>query len=68
MAQPFVVAFPPDTDLTAGCTVQFVAIDPTTGNAITGVTVTNISIYADTTGDATLEALGPFMLVPGPKA
>ena len=68
MAQPLTIAFPPDVDLTAGCTIEFVAIDPTSGNAVTGVTVTNVSIYADTTGDATLEPLGPFMLVPGPKA
>jgi hypothetical protein len=59
---------PPDTALTSGCTVQFVAIDPTTGNAVSGVTITNVSIYADTTGSAELVATGPFMLVPGPDA
>ncbi len=59
---------PPDTALTIGCTVEFVAIDPTDGSTVTGVTVSNVSIYADATGDATLESSGPFMLVPGPGA
>jgi hypothetical protein len=68
MATPYVAALPPDTDLTNGCTVQFVAIDPTTGNAVSGVTVANVSIYADSTGSATLESSGPFLLVPGPNA
>lgn len=68
MATPYVAPLPPDTDLTSGCTVEFVALDPTTGNAVSGVTVANVSIYADTSGDARLEAIGPFMLVPGPGA
>lgn len=68
MATPYVAAMPPDTDLTLGCTIEFVAIDPVTGDAVSGVTVNNVSIYADTTGDATLSASGPFMLVPGPGA
>ena len=68
MSAPYVAPMPPDTDLTSGCTVQFVAIDPTTGNDVSGVTITNASIYADATGDAVLEAPGPFMLVPGPNA
>jgi hypothetical protein len=68
MATPYTAALPPDTDLTNGCTIQFVAIDPVSGNAVSGVTVANVSIYADTTGNAGLEPLGPYMLVPGPGA
>ena len=68
MAKPYIAPIPADTDLTSGCTISFVAIDPTDGSAVSGVTVANVSIYADTTGDATLESFGPFMLVPGPGA
>jgi hypothetical protein len=68
VATPYIAPIPADTALTSGCTIEFVAIDPATGNAVTGVTVANVSIYADTTGDATLEPFGPFMLVPGPGA
>jgi hypothetical protein len=68
VATPYIAPLPPDTGLTSGATVQFVAIDPVTGNAVSGVTVSNVSIYADSSGDATLEHLGPFMRVPGPNA
>jgi hypothetical protein len=66
MATPYVAPLPPDTDLTAGCTVEFVALDPATGNAVSGVTVANISIYADTTGSAelvpTFEVVTPVLI------
>lgn len=68
MAAPLKTAIPSETPLPNGCTIELVALDPATGNAVTGVTVSNVSIYADTTGNATLEALGPFMFVPGPGA
>ena len=42
--------------------------DPATGNAQSGITVANISIYYDGLGGATLESPGPFMRVPGPGA
>jgi hypothetical protein len=68
MAAPLKTAIPSETPLPNGCTIEFVAIDPATGNAVSGVKVSNVSIYADTTGSAGLEAMGPFMLVPGPEA
>lgn len=33
--------------LDAGCTITLEAIDPTTGAAVTGVTVSQAAIYAD---------------------
>lgn len=33
--------------LIPGCSVVFEAIDPVSGNAVTGVKVTNVAIYAD---------------------
>jgi hypothetical protein len=53
MAKPYTAAMPPDTELDNDCNIEFVAIDPVTGNAVTGVTVANASIYFDnvTSGD-----------------
>jgi hypothetical protein len=68
VAAPQKEPMPSDTPLTTGCTIEFAAISPTTGAAITGVKVSNVSIYQQSTGDATLEPLGPYMLVPGPNA
>lgn len=68
MAQPFVAGMPPDCALDFGCSIEFVAIDPVTGNAVTGVTVANALIYVSSTGSSDQLASGPFMLVPGPGA
>jgi len=59
---------PPDTELDNDCNVEFVAISPTDGSTITGVTVSNMSIYFDDVGGGGSFAYGPFMLVPGPGA
>jgi hypothetical protein len=40
MAKPLEGNLPPDLDLDAGYTIQFAAIDPTTGAAVAGVNVT----------------------------
>lgn len=45
MAQPMQSRIPP-ISLDNGCVVQFEAVDPTTGDPVTGVTVSNVSIYA----------------------
>jgi hypothetical protein len=37
----------PPLTLDAGCTITVEAIDPTTGAAVTGITVSNVTIYAD---------------------
>jgi hypothetical protein len=37
----------PPLTLDAGCTITVEAIDPTTGAAVTGVTVSQVTIYAD---------------------
>lgn len=60
----------PVLPLTSDCRVQFEAIDPTTGVAVAGVTVSQAVIYAiDVEGsDGVRVESGPFMLVPGPGA
>ena len=68
MAIPTKCPMPPECALDNGCKVQFVAIDPVTGDAVSGVTVANANIYVQSVGGAGNLASGPFMLVPGPKA
>jgi hypothetical protein len=50
------------------CRIQFEAIDPSTGAAVSGVTISLAVIYATdvAAGQETLDGAGPFMLVPGP--
>lgn len=59
---------PADLDIGPGYTLQVTALDPTTGNPVTGVTVSNLIFTADQIS-GTPEGLevGPFMLVPGPN-
>lgn len=57
----------PNLALPGGSVIKFEAISPTTGLAIGGVTVTNISVYGYDAGETEpLVETGPFMLVPGP--
>jgi hypothetical protein len=69
MSQPFIQPLPPDLSLYAGCVVRVTAIDPSTGNTVAGVTVSNVSLFVtNLRGDST-DALdfGPFKLVLGPE-
>lgn len=68
MPIPLTAPMPPGLDLRDGWTIRFNALDPTTGDEVTGVsvnsaTVTIVSLTADTPAD--LQS-GPFVLVPGP--
>lgn len=72
MATDTLIAPLPAVELTPGMVVKFEAISPTTGLAITGVTVSAVAIYVEE-GDASgggvgTTEFGPFMLVPGPGA
>jgi hypothetical protein len=70
MAQKLTANLAPDLDLAEFYTIQFAALDPSTGLPVSGVTVSGCQIIADNIGDAPSEALsvGPFMLVPGPPS
>lgn len=70
MAKAVKAAMPPDVDIGPGWTVEFAAIDPTTGADVAGVVVSAAMIEAkDLTGQGGAGlASGPFMLVPGPGA
>jgi hypothetical protein len=47
MATAQLVASLPPLTLDAGCTITVEAIDATTGAAVSGVTVSQVTIYAD---------------------
>lgn len=56
----------PVVPLTAGMTIRFEAIDPDTGDAVAGVTVSEAVIYGvDLNADDETQAFGPFVYVPG---
>jgi len=70
MTVPTPAPLPPELDLPDGYQVVFAALDPTTGNAVSGVVVGDVSIFGTIlgTGVGGGLALGPFMFVPGPAA
>lgn len=61
---------PSDLDLPDGYIVTWAAVDPTTGADVSGVVVSNVSLFGTMlgTGDGGGVTVGPFMLVPGPGA
>ena len=70
MPEPLIQTMPQFMNLEGGYVVRINALDPTDGSQVTGVTVTNFTIYADNIGGGAAAdlAVGPFMLVPGPGA
>lgn len=71
MSAPLVAPMPADLDLPDGYIVTWAAIDPTTGNDVSGVVVSNVSIFGTklgTGGGNGNTTVGPYMLVPGPAA
>jgi len=58
----------PGVPLTDGQQVVLEARDPTSGNAVAGVTVSNVAIYGlDLSAGTDATLAGPFMWVPGPN-
>lgn len=70
MAAPLQSSMPQFTQLGVNAVVTLEALDPTTGDPVDSVVVSNVDIYADIEdGDGTdIGAAGSFMLVPGPSA
>lgn len=71
MAQKINVDMPDDIVIGDGWTLEWDAVDPTTGASVAGVTVSEVNVSADdfVGGEgAGGELVGPFMLVPGPGA
>jgi hypothetical protein len=57
MPQKLIVAMPPDMDLSAQYTIQWAALDPTTGTGVSGVNVSNATMLVTLVGSSTVEAL-----------
>lgn len=73
MTAPLQASMPQFTQLGVNSRIDVEALDPTTGAAVSGVTVTNVDIYADvldapTSPDGGGTTAGPFMFVSGPGA
>jgi hypothetical protein len=70
MAEAYDAPMPPALDLGDGYTLRLTAIDPTSGNTVSGITVANMVLFSDLLGDTAPGdlAFGPFALVPGPGA
>lgn len=70
MAKPIKTPLPPDLDLPDGYTVTWAAIDPTDGSDVSGVVVSDVSIFGTALGAGSGQgfAAGPYMLVPGQNA
>ncbi len=68
MGAPLKAGIPPDAELGNGCTIEFAALDPTSGNIVTGVVLTQSSLWIEGGEGSRDTQSGPFMLVPGPGA
>ena len=70
MSLPVKTGFPDDVRAGDGWTIEFAAVDPTTGADVAGVVISQVNIGgAQTGGPALTDAqFVPFMLVPGPGA
>lgn len=70
MAQPLEIALPPDFVLDERYVIRVTALDPSTGNVVSGVNVADVTFMVDnlTGGDLASGSFGPFLLVPGPSA
>lgn len=70
MAQKLTASMPEGLDLDASYTIEFAALDPTTGDPVSGVTVSDayLTVTPVDVDDIGLLQSGPFMLVPGPES
>jgi hypothetical protein len=71
MAPPLTSPLPPDLDLPDGYIVTWAAIDALTGADVSGVVVSDVSIFGTALGSGFNQGgqvVGPYMLVPGPAA
>lgn len=67
MAAPYDIALPPNIDLWDSCVIRVTAIDPSTGDTVSGVTVSQVNLEVTQLRGGNLEH-GTWHLVPGPGA
>jgi hypothetical protein len=71
VAQAITASVAGELDLPDGYIITWAAIDPTTGNDVAGVVVSDVSMFGTllpTGAGGGGTDFGPFMLVPGPGA
>lgn len=70
MSLPVKTGFPDDIRAGGAWTIEFAAVDPTTGADVAGVVVSLVNIGGEVEAGSVADnlAFGPFMLVPGPGA
>ena len=70
MPKNLVVPLTPGLILEGNYTLRLTALDPTTGNTVAGVKITNGALLATDFGPTTdqqpTQPLGPIFLIPGP--
>lgn len=49
MAKPLIVSLPPDIEMGGDWIVRVTAVDPDTGNTVSGVQVSNVTLEVDLT-------------------
>lgn len=66
MAQKITASMPDGMDLDNSFTIQWAAVDPTTGANVSGVKVSNVGMLVSqlTPGGVEALAVGPFKLIP----
>lgn len=67
MAQPLILPLPPNIDLWDSCVIRVTALNPTTGDVVSGVTVSQVNLEVTQLEGGSL-AHGVWQLVPGPGA
>lgn len=70
MSKKLTASMPEGMDLDGSYTLQWAALDPSTGADVAGVVVSQAAMLVTQVSPGTAEDLqvGPFMLVPGPEA
>ena len=64
MPQPLIAGLPPDLILSAGYVVRVVALDPSTGATVTGVALSDTSLFVTDLNDTLPDAGTNPLLVP----
>lgn len=70
MSKPLLVPLPADLELDDTYVIRVTALDPATGDVVSGVNVADVTLIVDNLSGGSLVSgtFGPFMLVPGPSA
>lgn len=62
MAAPHIIPLPPGVTLWDSCVLRVAAIDPTTGDIVSGVTVSDVTIECEDLRPGTLKADTPILI------